>query len=436
MNFHPSSTKLSRHVRWLAAASAILCQSALAVDCASPRWVSAWAAAPSDASPIVINSDLSINIPVGSNQSYREVFSPLGHGETLRLKFSNRYSKSPLVIKTALLARQTVGASIDPATLTAIRFNNGQMSVSVPAGQEILTDPVNFTFNSFDKLTVSIAIGVTGLGFVPTAHFTGQETSYVSPPGTGDHTADIEGGAYSIQTTRRHILTGMEALAPPKTGVVVTLGDSITDGYRSVIGANQRYPDFLKRRLDAEGLPFFVANAGISGNRVVSDGVLPQFGPSALSRYNADVLQQSGVSDVILLEGVNDIGYDFLKPLNYWIEYYRIIGGYQTLIRNMQLRGIKVMQGTLTPTGYSDRPFSFYNGFLARQLRQDINWWIRKKSPADTIVDFDAAVRSPANPDVIDPRYNSDGLHFNGEGYARMAAAVDLNRLQGSVCRR
>lgn len=425
---------ISRQLLRLAAGGALLCQSAWALDCTSPRWVSSWQSAPADASLIALSPDIRINFPMGPNQSYRQVFSPLGGGATLRLKFSNRFSQSPLIIRSANLALQTVGAAIDPATLTTVRFNNGQSAVTVPAGQEIYSDPVSFRFNSLDKLSVSIATGDTAANFLPTGHMVGLEYSYVTLPRAGDHSADIQGSAYLFKTSRRHLLAGMDVLAPAHTASVVTLGDSITDGYQSGIGANQRYPDFLKRRIDDAGLPFFVVNAGISGNQVAKDSPFPQFGVSALNRLHADVLQVSGVSDVILLEGINDIGQDYFKLFDYWNRYNKIINAYQTLIRNMQMRGLKVMQGTLTPSGSAFNPF--YSGPLARKLRQDVNWWIRNKSPADTIVDFDAAVRSPSNPEVIDLRYDAgDGIHFNGAGYARLADAVDLNRFQRSACR-
>lgn len=438
---------LTRKFLRLAASSALLCQSAWALDCTSPRWVTAWQASPSDASPIIFDTNMGINFPMGPNQSYREVFSPLGKGSTLRLKLSNRFGKLPLILNSVRLARQSIDANIDPTTLTPVRFN-GQTSVTVPAGQDIFSDPVSFNFNSLDKLAVSIATGATAWGFAPTEHAAGREYSFVTAPGAGDHTADTTGAAYLYRTTRRHMVIGMDALAPANTSTIVTLGDSITDGaqlndYNP--GGDERYPDYLKRRIDAAGLPFFVANAGIGGNRVATDntGLLAQAGLSALSRYNADVLQQSGVTDVIILEGINDIGIDVLKPFDFTYRYNQIIGGYETLIKNMQLRGLRVMQGTLTPTDNATMPT--YSGLAARKLREKVNLWIRTKSPADTIVDFDAAVRDPnppltwglnLTPNIILKKYDTgDGLHFNKDGYARMADAIDLSRLKGSACR-
>ncbi|MDP2228170.1 MAG: GDSL-type esterase/lipase family protein [Moraxellaceae bacterium] len=426
---------IARQLLMIVTAGAMLGESAWALDCNSPRWVSAWQASPADARWLGLSFDFfSLNLPMGPNQSYRQVFSPLGSGSTVRLKFSNRHSNSPLIIRSTNLARQAVGAAIVAGTLTPVRFNNGQSAVTVPAGQDILSDPVNFSFRSLEKLSVSIATGNTRTDFVPTGHMVGMEHSYVTEPGAGDRTTDIEGGAFRYRTTRRHLLTGMDVLAPAHTAAVVTLGDSITDGYQSVIGANQRYPDFLKRRIDGAGLPYFVVNAGIAGNRVATDNPIQQFGVSAVNRLDADVLKASGVSDVILLEGINDIGQDYFKFLDYWNRYSKIINAYQTLITSLQARGLKVMQGTLTPSGSALNPS--YSGPFARQLRQDVNWWIRNKSPADSIIDFDAAVRNPSNHAVIDDRYDSgDGLHFNAEGYARLAAAVDLGKLQGSKCR-
>jgi len=411
----------------------VLSPFATAQDCNSPHWVAAWQSAPADAiflSPRVGDYDF---LSLGKNQTFREIFSPLGGGSTLRLHFSNRFGKQSLQIKAISVAKQTEGAAIDASTLKPVLFN-GQSSITIPAYQDRVSDAVSFDFNSFDKLSVSIAVIDAG-GF-PTEHYNAQEFSFVTKPNTGNHVNDVNGSAFSQKTTRRHMLIGMDAIASAATSVVVTLGDSITDGTNinaSSIGENSRYPDFLKRRIDSAGLPLFVANAGIAGNRVVG-GNLFITGPAATERYLKDVLQKNGVSDVILLEGINDIGMDFYKFLDYSYRYQQIINGYKTLITGMQRQGIKVTQGTLTPA--SKAPVFSYSTPFALQLRQDINWWIRNKSPANVIVDFDAAVRDSSNPELINTLYDSgDGLHFNAAGYAKMAAAIDLSKLQGSVCR-
>jgi lysophospholipase L1-like esterase len=427
-------------------ASLIVSRAAWGIDCTAPHWVAAWQSAPSGAAPIVFRSN---NFPMGAHQSFREVFSPLGHGSMLRLKFSNRFSKVPLVINKVTLARQSVDAAIDPATLKQVFFN-GKAGLTIQPGKETLSDPVSFNFVSMDRLTVSIAVGKVSWGFIPTEHNYAREYSYATLPSAGDHSADTHGNAYVFKTTRRHILVGMETLAPADYSAIVTLGDSITDGGVSTTEKpeiNVRYPDFLKRRIDASGLPMFVANAGISGNKVATRPILPFFGHSALERYSPDVLQQAGVRDVILLIGINDIGQspllkimkdkdkNLLQKTAYQFTYNKIISAYTALIEDFQKHGIKVMQGTLTPVGKSnDKGFS---GKVGSALRRDVNLWIRNHSPADTIVDFDAAVRDPNNPEFMLADYDiGGGIHFNEKGNIRLAEAVDLSRFQGSACRR
>ncbi len=425
---------------------AALCQGSWALDCRTPHWVAAWQSAPSGAMGILPRAE---NFAIASHQSFREVFKPLGHGSVLRLKFSNRFSLSPLVIKKVTLARQYDGPAVDPKTLTTVLFS-GKSELTIPPGQDILSDSVSFNFTSKDKLAVSIAVGAVAPNFFPTEHGFAREYSYVTQPGAGDRSADIQGTAYAIKTTRRHMLIGMETLASPAYSSIVTLGDSITDG--GVSSKNQpeinvRYPDFLKSRIDSSGLPLFVSNAGISGNKVATRPILPFFGLSALERYSPDVLQQAGVSDVILLMGINDIGQsallktirdkdkNILQKTVYRYSYNKIINAYSSLIKDLQKHGIKVMQGTLTPVGKSnDRSFS---GVVGRSLRQDVNLWIRNHSPADTIVDFDAAVRDPQNHEIVLADYDiGGGIHFNEKGNIRLAEAVDLTRFKGSACRR
>jgi lysophospholipase L1-like esterase len=414
-------------------ASLIMSRAAWGLDCTAPHWVAAWQSAPSGAAPIVFRSN---NFPMGSHQSFREVFSPLGHGSMLRLKFSNRFSKVPLVIDKVTLARQSVDAELDPAILKQVFFN-GKPGLTIQPGKETLSDPVSFNFVSIDRLTVSIAVGKVSLGFIPTEHNYAREYSYATLPGAGDHSADTHGKAYVFKTTRRHILVGMETLAPADYSAIVTLGDSITDGSASTQEKpeiNVRYPDFLKRRIDASGLPMFVSNAGISGNKVATLPITTFLGRPALERYPTDVLQQAGVRDVILLEGINDIGANLIKTVLPLYTYKKIINGYTTLIKEFQKQGIKVTQGTLTPAGKSKN--IFYSGSAARSLRQQVNWWIRNHSPADTIVDFDAAVRDPRNVEFIRADYDlGDGIHLSEKGYMRLAESIDLSRFQGSACR-
>lgn len=233
-------------------------------------------------------------------------------------------------------------------------------------------------------------------------------------------------------------MTGIDVLAPRSTGAVVTLGDSITDGYQEPpsgppeaqegIDADGRWPDVLARRLRAANRPLSVLNVGISGNRVLRNGTeggnLDLYGPAAIHRLDADVLSQAGVTTVILFEGNNDL----IEAPGATIE--ELLGGYRKVIDALHSHGLRVLQGTLTP-------FGGLNGVSTRRQaeRDAINTWIREQGPADAVIDFDAAVRDPADPSRIAPYYDGgDHLHYNLAGYLVMGNAVPLELLRDPGC--
>jgi len=397
------------------------------------HWVSVWQAPPTDAA---IPVDASLHLLVaGPSQTFRLVFSPLGGGSRVRVHLSNRFGSAPVVFDAVRIAHSTSGADIDPATSVPVLFD-GNKRVTIAAGQDVVSDPLAFRFSSFDDLAVTIA--ASDPGTIPTQHHTARQHSYVSPPGSGDHSDDASGAMFVQSITMRPFVVGLDTLAPSSTSAVVTFGDSLTDGYQGSatllpedidsIDRNQRYPDFLRRRFEQAGRPVFVSNAGVSGNRVLEDGLIPSFGPKALTRLDADVLAQSGVTDVILWEGINDIG----QTPDLTVE--QLTDAYAEIIARLQAAGLRVIQGTLTPAG--NFPLPSYSSPSATALRRSVNDWIRSQSPADAIVDFDAAVRDLSNPDVIAAQYDGgDGLHFNVAGYERLATAVDLEQILGSSWR-
>jgi lysophospholipase L1-like esterase len=226
-------------------------------------------------------------------------------------------------------------------------------------------------------------------------------------------------------------------LAPLSTGAVVALGDSLTDGYqepasgppeaREGIDADGRWPDVLARRLRAADRPLSVLNVGLSGNRVLQDGTAGDnpdlYGPAAIRRLDADVFSQAGVTTVILFEGNNDL----LMTPNATVE--ELIGGYRQMIDVMHSRGLRVLLATNTPVVVDGVPPDF------EAKRQAVNTWIREQSPADAVVDFDAAVRDPADPSRIAPNFDgSDHLHLNLAGYVALGDAVPLELLLDPAC--
>jgi lysophospholipase L1-like esterase len=408
-------------------------------SCSDQDWLGVWAAAPSDASrgtDSFDRYDQSLNPKsVVRDETTRAILTPTFSGTTARVRLSNRFGSVPVTFAQAAIARRASGSALVPDTTAPLSFA-GHRSVTVAPGHDVLSDPVEISFQAFDSLAVSIH--VTGDVGKPTEHYVARQTSYLTPEGAGDHTADVDGAAFTQRTTSRPFVSGIEVLAPLSTGAVVALGDSITDGYQAVpagtpealegIDADGRWPDVLARRLGTANRPLSVLNLGIAGNRVLQDATAGDnpdvYGPAAIRRIDADLATQAGVTTVILLEGINDL----LMSPNATVE--ELIGGYRELIDRLHSRGLRVLQGTLTPAGGNAAALPD-----TEDKRQSINAWIREQSPADAVVDFDAAVRDPADPSRIDPAYDgSDHLHFNLAGYRAMGDAVPLDQLADPAC--
>jgi lysophospholipase L1-like esterase len=308
--------------------------------------------------------------------------------------------------------------------------------VVLPAGADAVSDPVALRFGAFSDLAVSV--------FVPEAvrnpdeHFSTRQISYLSPRESGDHAPQSSAAAFTEKTTGTtstgwYFLDGVDVLAPGSTGAVAAFGDSITDGYQATrsgseqldtIDTNGRYPDDLARRLIAARIPLSVINAGIGGNQLLRSG-LPTYGPSGLSRFDLDALAQAGVTDVIVLEGINDIAIGATAK--------QLIAAYEQLISSAHAAGVAIQLGTLTPTGGA--PTRAYADAAATSVRAQVNDWIRTQHYSDGIVDFDAAVRDPSDPGMIRPAYNGgDDLHFSLAGYRALADAVPLSALQRPNC--
>ncbi len=421
-----------------------------AASCRISQWVGAWEAPPSDASQGTSDSDVfapSEDFPPGSagdvkqpvnDSTVRVILTPALGGSTVRVHLSNRFGSVPVTFDHVTIGKQASGAMLSAAPVP-VGFD-GKAAVTVAPGQDVVSDPASFTYQAFQNLAVSVFVSENA--GMPTEHYEGRQTSYFTPDGVGDHAADTNGTAFALYNSTRPFVDGLDVVAPASTGAVVAFGDSITDGYQGDAPAgvpaspqgyneNRRWPDDLARRLIAARISLSVLNAGISGNRVLLDGTVgggpDVYGPSALSRLGQDVLDQVGVTTVIWLEGINDIGQSPAATAA------QIEAGYIKGIAQMHAAGLKVLLGTLTPSGGDVT--SSYGDAAANQEREQIDAWIRAKSPADGVIDFDAAVRDPADSGQINPVYDGgDHLHLNPAGYQAMADAINLVSLRRATC--
>ncbi|GAC1399334.1 MAG: SGNH/GDSL hydrolase family protein [Chloroflexota bacterium] len=378
------------------------------------------------ASPMAPTS-FSPNLAVAgfNDQTVRNVIYTSIGGNELRVRLSNTFGTSPLHVGGVSVGIVLTGAQLVPGTTHTVTFG-GHSSVTLPAGDEAISDPLSLTVAPLEDLAISLYLPMpTGPA---TYHSSAQQTNYVA---TGDHASDVSPAAYTTTATSWYFLDGVEVRNAHAPGSVVAFGDSITDGYQSQIGANDRWPNFLARRLDAKlgSEAPSVVDEGIGGNRILNDS--PCFGVNALARFKRDVLSQPGVRDVILLEGINDIGFSQLPNTgcfspNTNVSAAQIIEGYEQIIRLAHAHGLKIFGGTLTSF-----KGALYWSPAAEVKREEVNHWIRTSGAFDGVIDFARALQDPFDPQYINPPYNTrDNLHPNDAGYEAMGNAINLALLQ------
>jgi lysophospholipase L1-like esterase len=352
------------------------------------------------------------NLPPEPGLSYntlRQVIRVTLGGKQLRVQLSNTYGSGPVTINAAHLAASAGAGAIDPATDKALTFQ-GASSITIPAGQAVYSDTLDFDVTPLSNLAVSIYFGRTSADV--TGHPGSRTTSYIQS-GNAVTATDM---ASAVKTDHWYILSGIDLWLDDSYACVVTLGDSITDGRGSTTNGNNRWPDNLTRRLQADPntAKIGVLNQGIGGNTVVSGGL----GPTALERFKHDVLGQSGVRWVIILEGVNDIGGSRSPKVA-----TDLIAAYEQFIDMAHAQNVLVYGVPILPFGGS-----MYDSEDHEAARQTVNKWIRTSGKFDAVIDLDAAVRDPANPARLLPAYDTgDHLHLNVAGYQKMAEAIDLH---------
>ncbi len=349
-----------------------------------------------------------------TNQTIRQIVRTSIGGNRVRVVLSNAFGTAPLDVGAGHIALRDKEAAIVVSSAKRLTVS-GMSQFSILAGATLVTDPVELTVAPVSDLVIDLYVsGDLGISPSPVATHNGaSQTNFVSE--TGNHSGEAA-PAVSARSGAWFMLARVEVMAPAGTAAVVAFGDSITDGARSTTDTNSRWPDQLARRLAArKGAGVAMLNAGISGNRVLGDGA----GVSALARFDRDVLMQTGVTHVVVLEGINDIGIARNNPSPTAED---LIAGHKQLIDRAHARGVKIYGATLTP--FEGAPYFTPEGEVKRQA---LNKWIRSSGAYDGVIDFDMITRDPAAPTKFLPAYDSgDHLHPGDAGYKAMGDAVDL----------
>lgn len=382
------------------------------------HWVSTWASAQmrSEAPSDPLSGGF-------NDQTVRNVVRVSLGGHTLRVRLSNAFGATLLVIGSVHIAIALKNGSIRRGSDRILTFA-GSSSITIPPGAPMMSDPVDLDVPSLTEIAVSIYLpGKTG---PPTYHALGMQTSYITKIGDFAGAEEIPN---ADRTSSWYFLSGIDVLAPSSSSTIVAFGDSITDGLNSTSNENRRWPDVLAERLLANRRYGNVAvvNEGISGNRLLHDTA----GPNALARFDRDVLGKSGVKEVILLEGINDLGFPYVKALPFGdqkVTAEMVIAAYRQLIDRAHAHGIKIFGGTLIP--YADCGYYSDDG---EGKREAINRWIRTSGAFDGVIDFDATIRDSLHPNRMAAVYDSgDHLHPNDAGYKALADSISLGLIVGN----
>lgn len=381
---------------------------AAAADPATPpgHWVAAWYSPPFPTTAVWGCNQ----VRTFSHETVRQVVRLEASGDHVRIRLTNELGLEPLQFGEVHVALSSPNGVTEPGTDRTLTFG-GKLGAIIPRGQALVSDPVALGVRRFQELAISVYYPGQE---APAGHLANLEIS-----SSGNHAAEpVWPDAVRAESPGAASGVEVETASPEK--VLVAFGDSITEGFCATEGTHRDYPEQLSLLLAARrgsNESWVVINSGISGNRLLHDGA----GPKALDRFRRDALDVLGVRAILLLEGINDIGWAFdprgdTGPLS----AADIIGAYRTLIQRAHARGLQVFLGTLVP--YEGAKYSRPEG---EKVRAEVNAWIRKGQGFDGVVDFDEALRDPASPlHYLGADQCGDDLHPNDAGYHAMAEAA------------
>lgn len=391
-------------------AATLAASAASAAERRAEAWAPAWAAAPFG----MLAKDIPKHTRIYENQTVRQVVRSGLAGKRIRLRLSNDVGREAVRVGAVRVALSDVAGTTRAGTDRLVTFG-GRSAFVIPPGAPMLSDPIDLPVGRSDEVAVSV--------FYPERTEAAAHRLQVLLSAPGDHAAETElRGATTTYGAALASELEVEGARPGR--VIVAFGDSITEGAGSTPRAHKSWPDQFAGLLaaDPKRRDWVVINQGISGNRLLHDGA----GPGGLARFQRDALDVPGVTDVVLLEGINDIGWGH-KP-GETANAEELIGAYRQIIARAHARGMRIYAGTLLPF-----EGAVYYSPEGEADRQTVNQWIRTSGAFDGVVDFEAAMKDPANPLRIRGDYQiGDNLHPDDAGYAVMANTIDAQIFGGA----
>ena len=370
------------------------------------HWVGTWATAPQ-----LVEVGNNPPPPGLSNNTLRQIVRVSIGGDSLRVRFSNAFSTEPVILHAVHIALSTGGGTIDPGSDRALAFD-GKEEIVIAPGATVTSDPLAFPLTSRADVAITTFYGPSPVAL--TGHPGSRTTSYLFA-GNALSRVDTSG---SVRTDHWYTINAIDVLAPVTAACVAILGNSITDGRGSTTNMQNRWPDILSESLqkDARTQHVGVLNLGIGGNCVLAGGL----GPTGASRFERDILGQSGVRWAVVFEGVNDIGK--VKTAAAAAQMATdLIASYKEMVARARAKNIRIYGGTILPFNGN----GYFNQY-SEQCRAAVNEWIRGTGNFDACIDMDMVMRDPRDPtQLLLPAYQNDGLHPDAAGYRLMGSSVD-----------